>query len=400
MGAAVLRAVGAWLMRRVVWQVDPVHLTPYYDAALCRALAAAGWSVRLFASPYLYDRALAPPQGYAVDFLYGRWLNRRGWLNHPQLRRALRMSMYLFGHRRLLKQMETAPPDVVHIQWSRLPKLDRWLIAQIRQRGIPVVQTVHDVEPLFGRAATAELEAAYALADRLVVHTNANRDMLLRRYPRLQMDRVRVIPHIAIPFPVPDRAGRERARRELGIPLDAPVVLFFGTARLYKRLDKLVDAYQKALHERPDLWLVIAGLMPKSQLPNDLGRQVVFHDAYIPSDRVWVYHLAADVAVFPYRHVSQSGALITAMGFGLPAIVTDAGGLPETIDGNGWVVPRESTDALCAALIEAVSDSERSHRMGERSRQLIRERHAPELVAARTIAVYEEVIGACSGSYM
>lgn len=399
MGAAVLRAVGAWLMRCAVWQVDPVHLTPYYDAALCRALAAGGWSVRLFTSPYLYDRALAPPQGYAVEYPYGRWLNRRGWLDYPQLRRALRTSMYLVGHRRLLTRLEKSPPDVVHIQWSRLPTVDCWLIAQIRRRGIPVVQTVHDVEPLFGRAAMAELEALYAVADRLVVHTSANRDMLLRRYPRLQEDRVRVIPHIAVPFPVADRAGRERARRELGIPLDAPVILFFGTARPYKGLDRLVDAYRRALRERSDLWLVIAGLQPKYGLLTNLGGQVVLHDAYIPSDRAWAYHLAADMSVFPYCRVSQSGALITAMGFGLPAIVTDVGGLPETIDGNGWVVPRDSTDALSTALVEAASDVERLRRMGEHSRRLIRERHASELIAARTVAVYEEVVSACSGSH-
>lgn len=400
MGAAVLRVVGARLMRRVVWQVDPVHLTPYYDAALCRALAAAGWSVRLFTSPYLYDSALAPPQGYTVEYAYGRWMNRRGWLNHPQLRRALRTSMHLFGHRWLVKQMETAPPDVVHVQWSRLPTLDRWLITQIRRRGIPVVRTVHDVEPLFAGTAMTNMEAVYALADRLVVHTNANREVLLKRYPQLRADHVQVIPHIAVPFPVPEPVGREHARRELGIPLDAPVLLFFGTARPYKGLDRLIDAYRRALRERSDLWLVIAGLQPKRGLPSDLGSQVVLHDMYVPSDRAWVYHQAADVAVFPYHRVSQSGALITAMGFGLPAIVTDVGGLPETVDGNGWVVPRESTDKLCSALIEAVSDSERLRRMGERSRQLIRECHAPELVAARTIAVYEEVIGACSGSYM
>lgn len=381
-------------MRRVVWQVDPVHLTPYYDAALCDALAQSGWNVRQFTAPFLYDTAFTPAQNYAVDYSYGWGLNRRWWLTYPRLRRLMRRLLYSAGHRQLIRLIDAHRPDVVHIQWSRLPKLDLWLVEQIQARGIPVVHTVHDTEPLFAHVDTHHLVAVYSQADRLIVHANANRDSLLQHYPQLEYDRVSLIPHPMIRFSMPEWANRARARHELGIPSEVPVVLFFGTVRPYKGLDILIDAYERALLERPDLWLLIAGLQDKARSHRNLGSQVIVHDTYVPSDRVWIYHRAADVAVFPYRRISQSGALITAMSFGMPVIAVDIGGLPETVDGNGWIVPAGSRDSLANALVDMLRDEARLRCMASQSLQLIRERHAPKVIAGLTMAVYEEVIGA------
>ncbi len=379
-------------MSRTVWQIDPVHLTPYYDAALCQALARAGWSVRLFTSPYLYDPALPSSSDYPVDYLYFRALSRR-LRSHPYLRRHLRGLLYLLGHRALLRLLADAPPDIVHIQWSRLPQFDRWLMARMRRLGIPVVHTVHDVEPLFAHVREADLANVYRMADRLVVHADANKAALLKRYPQLYGEHVRVIRHIAPQWLIPPDADRAAARRCLGIPFEMPVFLFFGSVRPYKGLDVLIDAYAQARRVCPGLWLLIAGAQDRSCCMPCPGDQIVLRSEYIPSDQLWMYYLAADVAVLPYRRVTQSGALITAMNFGLPVIVSDVGALPETVDGNGWVVPPGDTTALAQALVESVCDLERLRRMGLRSRQLIAERHAPGLIAEQTIALYEEVLG-------
>lgn len=385
-------------MRREVWMIDPIHLTPYYDAALCQALVNMGWSVRQFTSPFLYDPGFATTRPWEIDYLYGRGLNGRFWLNYPRLRRSLRTVLYLSGHRQLLRRMQAAPPDVVHLQWSRIPRLDRILVGRIQRLGIPVVHTVHDIEPLFAYASTERLAQVYALADRLIVHTHANRAALLTQYPGIAGDKVEVIPHIAIDFPIPGWADRETARRALGIPVDARVVLFFGTARSYKGLNMLLEAFLRARSLRHDLWLVVAGLQDTA-MSAITDSQMTVHRHYISSDFVWAYHLAADIAVFPYQRVSQSGALITAMGFCLPVIVTDVGGLPETLGGNGWVVPHDSAVALSHALLEAVSDVDRLRQMGEESRRRVSQCHAPTQVARRTVALYEELVASCNASY-
>ena len=107
MGAALLRVMESAASMKV-WQLDPFNLTPYYDAALCAALARAGCTVRWITSPYLYDSA---PLAYPADYFYFRSLNHPRWLRYPHLRRAARIVLNLLGHRALVRELD---------QYSRL----------------------------------------------------------------------------------------------------------------------------------------------------------------------------------------------------------------------------------------------------------------------------------------
>lgn len=375
-----------------IWQVDPAHFTPYYDAALCAALARAGCSVRLLTSCYLYDPALPCSTAYETDHIYFRWLNHRALLRVPRLRRWFRGVSYWRGHRRVLEQMHRQPPDLIHFQWCCLPVMDRWLLDQTHRLGIPVVYTAHDVESLFPYTPAAGQESIYARVDRIVVHAEANRQTLLNRAPA---ERVRVVPHIATGIWQPPDASREHARQQLGIPAKAAVALFFGSVRPYKGIEDLVEAFRLARQARPDLWLLVAGNVIRradAALLKRADPQVIVHPHYIPHTQAWRYHATADVAVFPYRQISQSGALITAMRFGLPVIVTDVGGLPETVDRNGWVIPARDPYTLAQTLLTAFSDLPRLRSMGGRSAALIRERHDPASIAGQMIALYQELL--------
>lgn len=56
---------------------------------------------------------------------------------------------------------------------------------------------------------------------------------------------------------------------------------------------------------------------------------------YIKDSEVADYFSAADVAVLPYRSATQSGISSVAYHFEIPMIVTDVGGLKETIGERG-----------------------------------------------------------------
>ena len=65
--------------------------------------------------------------------------------------------------------------------------------------------------------------------------------------------------------------------------------------------------------------------------------------------------------MFPYRaELDQSGALLQALGAGVPAVAYDVGGLAEPIAqyGAGRVVPAGDLDALTEALRELLADPE------------------------------------------
>jgi glycosyltransferase involved in cell wall biosynthesis len=84
---------------------------------------------------------------------------------------------------------------------------------------------------------------------------------------------------------------------------------------------------------------------------------------------------------------------MTAMEFGRPVIVSNVGGMPETVDGNGWVVPPENPVVLADTILEAVSDMDRLRRMGEHSRQLVDERYSGSVIARHVIKMYSELTG-------
>lgn len=373
-----------------IWQLDPFGLTPYYDRALCSGLAAYSHDVCLFTSPSPYETAPLAADGYRIDErvygqtpLYPRWL-----------RRGRRVGGYLFAHRRLLAQLDAAPPDIVHMQWCRLPAADAWLVRQLQQRGLPVVYTLHDVEPLFALPFAHGLQHIRALVDRVVVHAHENRQRLLQRQPALA-GKTRVVAHPALRWPEPAAASRFRARQQLGLPPDAPILLFFGSDRPYKGLDLLIEAVSCARKRCPDIWLLIAGQVDRRRvaaIQQALERQIIIQPQYVPADQVWLYHRGADVAVFPYRRVSQSGGVITAMGCGLPVIAAAVGGLPETVTGNGWLVPPGNSTSLAQAICAAFADRDQLPALGRRSLALIREHHQPACVAQQTLALYQEVL--------
>jgi len=84
----------------------------------------------------------------------------------------------------------------------------------------------------------------------------------------------------------------------------------------------------------------------------------------------------ASVYAMPSRQEGFGLAWAEAMWFGLPCIGATADAAAEVIaDGDtGRLVPHADANALARAVVEILSDRERARRMGERGRQLARER--------------------------
>ena len=83
-----------------------------------------------------------------------------------------------------------------------------------------------------------------------------------------------------------------------------------------------------------------------------LQDQVHIHDKYIPDDVVALYFKAADVFAAPYIGGTQSAALKTALGFGLPAVATQIieDDFLRSIPDRCQIVPTGNPQALADAL--------------------------------------------------
>ena len=150
---------------------------------------------------------------------------------------------------------------------------------------------------------------------------------------------------------------REDAERKLGLKSGKKNILFFGLIRKYKGLDILLEAFEKL---PDDYQLIIAGepygsFEPYQKIIDRLSgkERIVKVLKYIKDSEVSDYFSAADLAVLPYRSATQSGISSVSYHFEVPMIVTDVGGLKETIGDRGTgLVSEHGTPEAIASEIE------------------------------------------------
>jgi glycosyltransferase involved in cell wall biosynthesis len=150
---------------------------------------------------------------------------------------------------------------------------------------------------------------------------------------------------------------REAAEKKLGLKSGKKNILFFGLIRTYKGLDILLEAFGKLSEEYQ---LIIAGEPYGSfdkyqKIIDSLPNRQNVHTwlKYIKDSEVTDYFSAADIAVLPYRSATQSGISSVSYHFEVPMIVTDVGGLKETIGDRGTgIVAADGKPETIAAEIE------------------------------------------------
>lgn len=158
--------------------------------------------------------------------------------------------------------------------------------------------------------------------------------------------------------------SKEEARRQIGLEMGKPMLLFFGFVREYKGLKYLLKALPLVKQRVSDVKLWIVGDFGESKeeylkliADNGLQNDIIIIDGYVPDKEVEKYFAATDLVVLPYISATQSGIAQIAYGFEKPVIVTNVGGLPEVVkDGKtGYVVNKENERELAEAIVKFFS---------------------------------------------
>ena len=332
--------------------VDPSLFTAPYDGALSEGLEANGvkpvWLTRRLRA----NEAEEIPAGNVRPIFYGFTDGPRRRLGKPW--QLLKGVEHIAGLRRTA-QMARRGFDVVHFQWTVLPRIDIHAINEMR-RHVPVVLTVHDTTPFNGKAVNRMqvngLDEVLRTVDALIVHTDAGRETL--RAQGIDATRIHVVPH----GPLRLRGWGTETRR----PGRWRIVMF-GRLQDYKGLDVLIEAAGLFDAEtRARVEIVIAGepltdLSPHRARVAALGLEDLFEFRPHRLDEAAMAALlhSADTFVFPYRAIEASGVLFLVADLGKWMVASDLGSFRDMIcDGeNGALV--EPGDA--ARLADALRDS-------------------------------------------
>jgi glycosyltransferase involved in cell wall biosynthesis len=312
---------------------DPSSFTPEYDHELASALGRAGAEVELAASRFRFGEAPAP-DGYRRSELFYPLSSRL--FRRSRLRLPLKAVEHPLGLARLARR----PADVLHLQWLAAPELD----ARLLRSRAPLVFTAHDLLP---RRTAGKLELWRRLLGRfarVVVHSERGRDTLAGL--GVPDERLTVIPHPVFPSDPP--------RRD-----DGRTVLALGMIRPYKGLGDAIAAVKRADGAR----LLVAGepLEPIEAYRAAAGDRAEWRLRYLTRGEMDDALGEATLAVFPYLpELDQSGALLRALGAGVPVVAYDVGGLAEPVRrfDAGRVVPAGDVDALAAAIAELTGDAD------------------------------------------
>ena len=167
-----------------------------------------------------------------------------------------------------------------------------------------------------------------------------------------------------IPHPMYDNFGEmiDKKEAKLALNLDPTIhyLLFFGFIRAYKGLDLLLKSFAKSGLKDQNVKLIIAGEFYEDSQPYfdlmktlNIEEAIVKHHEFIPNSEVSKYFCASDMVVQTYHSATQSGVTQIAYHFNKPMLVTDVGGLAETVPNGvvGYVTSKKEED-IADALID------------------------------------------------
>jgi glycosyltransferase involved in cell wall biosynthesis len=267
--------------------------------------------------------------------------------------------------------------DIVHVQYTPTgsgPGILLYLF--FKRKSTQCILTSHETPSTYSKHLKGFLKDIYVLFERAVcnkadvvtVHTRQHLNELVSL--RIPTRKIKMLHH---PIIAPHHAYHIERDRKCGV--------FFGRISPKKGVENLLsalsycssaikidfigppargqEAYYKSLIELAHA--------------KALAHRVRFR-GYLDDAEVTHALVAAGFSVFPYLYVTQSGALLTAMGHGLPYIASE---LPAFVEiykdfGGGLIIPQGDSEKLAEA-ITALSTNERVY--AEKARQLERARN-------------------------
>jgi alpha-maltose-1-phosphate synthase len=289
--------------------------------------------------------------------------------------------------------------------------------------GIPLVVTVHSLEPLRpwkreqiggGYELSTWIErSALTQADAVVAVSLGTRDDVLRLF-EVPPERVRVI-HNGIDTGVYHPVAEHDALDAYGVDPARPYVLFVGRTTRQKGIVHLVRAIP--LIDRSAQVVLCAGAPDTPEIAAEMQAAVAAARRERP-DVVWIeemlprraaVQLYSHAAVFCCPSIYEPFGIINleAMACGTPVVASAVGGIPEVVaDGEtGLLVPLaqhaeapfEPLDPpaysrdLAAAINRLLGDPSLQARLAEAGRRRVEQHFTWRAIARQTAALYEEL---------
>ncbi len=286
-------------------------------------------------------------------------------------------------------KLHPAEIDILNLHWvARFVDLPS-LVPRFAG-GVPIVWTLHDMQPLTGgchytagcesflsacqncpqlitpgpRDASAEVFQARLAALKHLgdsdLHIVAPSKWLLKEAARSAA--LSRFSRTCIPYGLDTDSFRpinkNLARQSLGLPLDKRLLLFVSACvqNHRKGLDLLIGALAQVRQRHPDLHVVAVGAREKSGDDPFSELDMITLGTLTDERRLAAAYSAADLFVIPSRQDNLPNTMLESIACGTPVVGFDIGGIPDAVrpGKTGWLAKQLSHESLAAAISEAL----------------------------------------------
>jgi glycosyltransferase involved in cell wall biosynthesis len=224
----------------------------------------------------------------------------------------------------------------------------------------------------------------------------ANESPFLKGYK----DKIVIIPNGINIEEVTTVHTQEECRNMLGLPYDAPIILFFGSLVRYKGPDVLLKAFKTIKKEFPKAKLIFAGRgemfdeLSNQALKLDLVNDVLF-TGFVEEDKKPLYFKAADIFCLPSTTMAESFGIVNleAMASGIPIVASNLGGIPDIVKHgvNGLLAEPGNYQNLADNLLCLLKDEDMRKRFGDQGKKLVWNFSWDE-IAMKTEQLYRDIL--------
>lgn len=249
-------------------------------------------------------------------------------------------------------------PRIIHLQWLKLETVDYLFYSFLRLLGIKIVFTAHNVLPHnTGDRYAGIYKKIYNMANAVIVHASDTKSKIEKEFG-IPRDKIHIINHGLLRLKIDtDKYNALKVKFDKKYNFDNKITFTsLGEQSTYKGIDTLIKIWTETpeLYNNSNIQLVMAGKVKDLDMSQLRGRNnVVIKDMRISDEEFYYLLTHTDVYLLPYREISQSGAMFTALSYHVPILVTDKGGLtaPLSMAKVGWRIKECNYDLLKNMLI-------------------------------------------------
>lgn len=283
--------------------------------------------------------------------------------------------------RTLLRDMKKNPPDVIHLQDSRLLPQGRWLAEQMQ---CPMVISVND----HMEAASLNLDQASKWLKAIISVSESVKSQIPEQAKLREIEQRVILPGVS----VCDRYGVE----PLSVTGREPVVGMAGPLEIIKGASFFLRACHRVVEAGHDIRIVIAGSGPEErslrQLANSLELlpRLTFVDGGVA---MRAYLSAMDIFCLPSLQQGLGVMMLEAMALGRPVIASGVGGVLSVIEDNrtGLIVPPSDSRSLADRILELLIHPDKARQLASAGREMVKAQFNETRMLDEYIQVYQEV---------